>query len=129
MQIGRISGVLTANIFDNNKSKNVQFGGHFRSIEVEKSRNDVFQARVAGSKTSVTYYDDANAAVYGTIKKAKDYIENSKIEKINDISIDDKDNLGVSEIYYSDRNEQINHNNIKQFADYIVYAPGAKLIQ
>ncbi len=127
MQIGKISGLITKNVYNKNNS-NVSFNGHFRSVEVEALFEDVFQARVAGSKTSVTYYSTPNEAVYDTIKKAKDYIDGSIIQKINDTTVDKTDDLGVAEVYYSDRNELIDMTNIRQYADYIVHAPGTKEI-
>ena len=128
MQVSRVSNFLNKNLSSKHNSSNISFNGHFRSVEVEAIQNDVFQTRVAGSKTSVTYYLDANEAVYGTIKKAKDFIPGSSIEKLNNIKMDESSKLGVAEVYYSDKNEKINAKNIKKYADYIVYAPGAKNI-
>ena len=123
MQVNRIT--LGYSAF---KQSKVSFEGHFRSVEVEALQDDVFQAKVAGSKTSVTYYSNPNEAAYKTIRKAKDYIPNSSIQKINDITIDKTNRLGVAEVYYSDRNEQINMEHVGPYADYIVYAPGSGII-
>ena len=120
----RISGI--SNSYNNVKNYGASFNGHFRSIEVEAFQDDVYVARAAGSKTSIEYFLDANNAVYRTIQKAKDFIKNSTIEKINDITVDKADKLGVAEVYYSDAGEKVDKETIKQYADYIVYAPGTK---
>ena len=122
MQISKISSPLMNTVNRNN----VSFNGHFRSVEVEEFWDDVFTARVAGSKTSVEYFDNANNAVYKTILKAKDYIKHSSVEKINNVQMDKSQKLGVAEVYFSDEDEKVDMKSIKPYADYIVYAPGSR---
>ena len=125
MQVSRISGSLMNNTNRVN-NHNVSFNGHFRSVEVEKFNNDVFVARVAGSKTGIEYFSDPNNAVFTTIHKAKDFIQNSTVKRLNEITMDKSDRLGVAEVYYADEGEKVDFKTIKKFADYVVYAPGAK---
>ncbi len=122
MQVSRI----TSSLMNTVNTKNVSFNGHFRSVEVEENWNDIFTAKVAGTRTDEEYFIGVENAVTKTIMKARDFIKNSTVEKINDIKINKKERLGVAEVYFSDENEKIDMKNIEKYADYIVYAPGSE---